>query len=217
MKVDVVIPFQNRSYSNSLWSVMNQSYPDIDVHLIGYTGKWNVSRARNRGIKEAKGEITIVIDADIIMEKEVVNTLVQMHLADPQAYITAQVRMLLEDVKMPEDYDKLEQIWKGWSLGFGGLFSAPTEWWVKVRGFDERRDCLLLEDVDMRERAQMDDRNCKFLNRMELHRDWVHVYHEKHPNSFMQLTKKQVEDLARRRWSFRKIEKTVVLNPESWG
>lgn len=210
MKVSVVIPYQNRSIFNCVSSVLKQTYANIEVVLIDYSEPWNIAKARNKGIMESHGELTVILDADIILEPMVIANLMELHSRIPDAYITAQVRMLKEKIEYPRDVNDLDKMWKGLSLGYGGLFSARRKWWIRVRGFDERRDTMLLEDIDMRERAKMDGMQVGFLNSLLEDNTGSYVYHEPHPNRFMGLSESEKNRVLERRRELEKDREVVT-------
>lgn len=109
--ISVVIPLFNkkRNIASTLESVLNQSYSDLEVVIVddgstdgsddvvrGFLAKNDrirlitqvnsgVSAARNRGIKDAKGEYVALIDGDDFWEKDCLSELARLTVDYPNA------------------------------------------------------------------------------------------------------------------------------------
>jgi len=113
--ISIVIPVYNQAnkISKCLDSILNQSYQDFEVIIVDdgskdgigevlekYKNAFHVTRstlrvinqenqgsnpARNRGAQEAKGEYIIFCDADVVMQPEMLETMLKTLESDPQA------------------------------------------------------------------------------------------------------------------------------------
>lgn len=198
-------------------------YPTDDI--------WNLSLARNMGIRrsDSRCKIVTVVDADLILASRVMEVLVGAHFSRPQSYISCFVRMLLPSglsdldadavaLQFPECYTKLRAL-KYWSSsGWGGLVSAPRNWLFKVRGFDERMKLWGAEDSDLWKRAGLDGMDRYRLNDVKM--EDIEIYHQFHSDSLSwNQDELIVEELNRIIWNkeMRARDYTVMRNNENWG
>ncbi len=103
--------------------------PDLNIVTVTAPGPWNASRARNLGLRQARGEIVVLIDADIIVPTD--------HLEKvwkEQAGATSD-RIILSNVK---GYDE----WEEAAARHGQSFAHYRDSWLD--GVDEDR---LADDV----------------------------------------------------------------------
>ena len=81
MKVSVVIPTRNRPrLANSLKSQIKKFNPECEVIIVDQSNSKfpNTSKAKNEGIKKAKGEVIIFFDDDV----EIIKDTIQSHLKE---------------------------------------------------------------------------------------------------------------------------------------
>lgn len=113
--ISIIIPVYNQAnkISKCLDSILNQSYKDFEVIVVNdgsrdnmvevlekYKNTFHVMRyalrvinqenqgsnpARNRGAQEAKGEYIIFCDADVVMQPEMLETMLNTLEANPEA------------------------------------------------------------------------------------------------------------------------------------
>lgn len=109
--ISIIIPLYNKEHCirETLFSVLSQSYKDFEIVIVNDGSKDSskevvesiedsrirlinkenegVSKARNRGIKEAKGEWVFFLDADDLMSEGCLQALVDLGNQYPQAKI----------------------------------------------------------------------------------------------------------------------------------
>ena len=288
----VVIPLRDRwgtRLRNCVESIVNQTLQPLEIIVADYgsTEKghgeimrtlddfdctvyyyptdeiWNLSRARNMGIRRSQCENVAVVDADLILEPRVMEVLSQAHASRPRSYISCFIRMLLpkvwhhfndffknrvaggqsradviqeyrklyprpdeipDDFQLPQDFAKLKNMGFWASAGWGGLASAPRDWFFKVRGFDERMKFWGSEDGDLWKRAGLDGLDCYRINDLEeantevyhqWHDDCISLaYHE--PWSFIPLTPEEEHQIN---WNKTLMTRdfTIMRNNDDWG
>ena len=205
---------------------------DCSIYYYPTDEEWNLSKARNMGIRRtnAQCENVAVIDADLILEPRVMEVLSQAHASRARSYISCFIRMLMpkswpdefndipEDLCLPEDFVKLKNM-KFWtSAGWGGLVSAPRSWLFSVRGFDERMKFWGAEDMDLWRRASLVGMDQYRLN--DLEREEVEIYHQWHDDCLTwdqgRLTKAEADQITWNRMIATR-DNTIVRNNEKWG
>jgi len=195
---------------------------DCTVYRYSTDEVWSLSIARNIGIRRATGEIIATVDADLILEPDVLSTIVEQHKKTKNAFIVSTVcnlheSMNLNEIHLPEDYTKLRNCKP--RPGRGGVTSASREWWHKVRAFDERMRGWGAEDNDIWKRAGTDDRNLLDIQTFGL--PYTKVYHQWHPFPILiktkQLSEKKFRELRRTNKKIWKYDETVIRNDENWG
>ncbi len=222
-------------------------YPDTD-------GIWNLSKARNMGIRRSQCENFAAVDADVILEPRVVEVLSQAHASRLRSYISCFLRMLLPEenphftefiqncvaggrsragciaeyrklypdnpdgFQLPRDFAKLRNIGFWASAGWGGLVSAPRDWFFKVRGFDERMRFWGGEDADMWKRAGLDNMDRYRIN--DLEQEDTEIYHQFHDDCLSwDQSRLTEEEAAQIRWNrlLAKKDFTLMRNNDIWG
>lgn len=183
---------------------------------------WSLSIARNIGIRRATGKIIVTVDADLILESNVLSMIMEQHGKIENSFIVSTVCDLhesvnLENICFPDDYEKFKTCVP--RIGFGGVMSASREWWHKVRAFDERMVGWGAEDNDMWRRAGADGRSLLDIQTLGL--PYTKVYHQWHPFPLLiktkQVSEKQFKELRRINKKIWKYDETVIRNDENWG
>ncbi len=133
-----------------------------------------------------------------------------------------------DDFRLPQDSAKLRGIARadrsGISAGWGGLVSAPRDWFFKVRGFDERMKFWGGEDGDLWKRAGLDGMNCYRIN--DLEETDTEVYHQFHddcisagyeePWGLTILTTEQDHHITWNKTLMAR-DNTIIRNNDNWG
>jgi len=178
---------------------------------------WSLSIARNIGIRRATGEIVVTVDADLILEQDVLNTIVKQYEEIENAFVVSCVcnlrkKINLRKIRLPIDYDKFRGKCKP-RWGIGGLMSAPREWWYKVRGFEERMKGWGVEDDDMNRRANRDGRETLNIQNLELHN--IKIYHQWHRKYTYDPKHKNIWEKNYK--IYKEYKDIIIRNDENWG
>lgn len=190
------------------------------TYYISSADYWSLSIARNIGLRRASGKYATTLDIDCIIEPEVMATVLDFHLKYPNSLILNRPCDLpeinLEDIKLPRDYSKLNDLCTYKRLGYGCLMSASKEWWFKCRGFDERLKIWGGEDDDMMNRAKRDNMKIIMLDTLKIPQ--TRNIHQWHPTKNLRV---KASD-----WTFYKFtqvklavlkEESIIRNDEGWG
>lgn len=202
-----------------------RALPDCMFYHYKTDDPWSLSIARNIGLRRARAKHTCVLDADLIMEPRVLEWALKGHTDSPTCYINTRV-ILLEPgainpatLELPRDFDLLRSIDSSTRTdGWGGFTSAPTTWWHRCRGFDERMIWWGWEDVDMWKRAGRAGWGRNHLSITE-YLD-VEIYHQFHINAQVEAVRQRrddVYDAIKRNEYFAKRSGGIIRNDENWG
>lgn len=183
---------------------------------------WSLSMARNIGIRRASCRYVVTLDADIILEPKVLETIVSLHEQHPDTLILSTVRNMKEGfskIKLPEDYKKISESSYPPRPGIGGLMSADIKWWYYVRGFDERFCGWGGEDDDLRRRAVKTNKDIVYLQPLEIPQ--TKVFHQWHPKPYLvkskQLTYQENTKLRKHNQKMYRAGGHLIRNDEKWG
>jgi len=187
------------------------------------TDVWSLSAARNMGIRRAKGEYAITLDADCILDVNVLSSIVNILKDNENSLITSEVydlpEMDLNQINLPDSYDVLHKTAKKIRRGRGALIGTTRKWWHKVRGFDERIKIWGGDENDLIKRAKNDGLIIKCLNDMDLERTVVfHQWHQSSKERYIQeLGEKEFISYRRANRRIWRKDSTIIRNNESWG
>lgn len=202
---------------------------DCTLYYCKTKNVWNLSKARNIGIRKAAAhanpdKIIMSIDADLMLESRVVEAILRRHRKNPKTLITSKVFDLpkgtrLTNIELPKSYKKFGKIEDRKRWGFGALMSARGIWWRRVRGFDERISVWGAEDDDLRKRARLD--GLKVVELQDMNLDNIKVFHQWHPKA-MKIHKKHLgEDVFAKVYEVNlailKLDETIRRNNKKWG
>lgn len=171
-RVTIVIPiFNNASMlDDCLRTLLPQDYPDYEVIVVDDGSSDNpaavadrypvrlltgphlgISAARNRAIREASGEIILLVDSDLKAPKDLASRMVKPLLAEPELAVT----MAWWDISNPDNLvaDLSFRVYEYWihpitepDFFFGYCFAIWKEVFSQIGYFDE--SLPLVEDVD---------------------------------------------------------------------
>lgn len=156
-QISIIIPLYNKEncIRDTLDSVLSQSYEDFEIVVVNDGSKDNsvavvesmcdsrirlinkenegVSKTRNRGIKEAKGEWLLFLDADDTMENGCLQALIDLGQLYPQAnvlcgnFITKTEKEDIDSSSIKESClipDPFKLIWKKmWNMRLGSFIA----------------------------------------------------------------------------------------------
>jgi len=172
---------------------------------------WNISRARNIGIRNAKTDYVMTTDVDCIFAPNFIETIMR-HMGQDKI-----IHCRISD--LPNKYDdKLDNFtWmnKVSTLrpqhGYGGCQAFPRAWAFKVHGFDEDFKGWGADDTDFYHRAIQD----------KLKNVWIEkeasFFHQWHPMDNRMEDREQVNENRLRLKLTETGKLSVVRNPSGWG
>lgn len=214
--------------SNESFKELMEAVSPFHCNVLRYPTKdvWSLSIARNIGIRRACGSHVVTLDADVILEPRVLETILDLLGKNSNSLIVSTMRNLnnpddinLDNMKLPEDYNKIEEQSRPPRPGIGGLMLATRSWWHKVRGFDERMKGWGAEDDDLRKRAKRSGKTVIYLQNLNLPQ--TKVFHQWHPRALLvkskQLTSKDYHAFARANKRIFRGSGTIIRNDASWG
>lgn len=140
---------------------------------------WNISRARNIGIRNAQADFIMTTDVDCVFASDFIETVLRHAAKDKM------VHCRISD--LPQDYDgSLENsLWMNKisflrpNFAYGGCQVFPKEWALKVRGFDEAYKIWGADDTDFYLRGTQDGMESVWIERET---SFFHQWHETENN-----------------------------------
>lgn len=138
----------------------------FDVKIIVNEKNLGFSSTINRGVKEAKGEVVVLLNTDVIPQKDFLEPLLK-HFDNPKVFAVGCMDESMEDgkkvlrgrgigswqrgflVHARGEVDKSNTLWVN---GGSGVFRKSI--WEKLGGFDELYNPFYYEDIDISYRAQ---------------------------------------------------------------
>jgi len=150
---------------NALKSKMSSIYKNINFKIVRNEKNLGFSSNVNKGIKEAKGEIVILLNSDVIPEKGSLNPLLK-HFEDPEVFAVGSMDKSIESGKVVlrgrgigkwqrgflvhsrGEVNKLSTLWV--SCGSGAFRKSI---WDKLGGLDTLYNPFYWEDIDLSYRA----------------------------------------------------------------
>jgi len=181
-------------------------------HIYTKTGDvWNISRARNIGIRNAKAKFIMTTDVDCIFAPDFVETVLQ-HMAEDKI-----IHCRISD--LPGNYDgKLDDfLWMNKvselrpPFGYGGCQVFSKKWATKVRGFDEEYSMWGADDTDFYLRAVQDGLKSIWIERKT---SFFHQFHETENNE------KNRDYVVGNRHRLKQVESgllPITRNESGWG
>ncbi len=202
-----------------------QVLPDCTFYRYETDEPWSLAIARNIGLRRARAKHACVLDADLIMEPRVLEWSLKIHMDFPTCYVNTRVILLNPSamnpatLELPRDFGLLQSAdLSTRSEGWGGFTSAPTTWWCRCHGFDERMVWWGWEDVDMWKRAARAGFGRNHLCITEYPN--IEIYHQFHINAQVEAIRQrndEVYDAIKQNEYFAKRESGVQRNDENWG
>ncbi len=172
-----IIVVDNGSTDNSV-NLIKENYPEVKI--IELRKNYGFSVAVNKGIKNSKGELILLLNNDIVLKKDFLEKAIESEIKYPEAGFFA-VRILIKDrpefidtagdaftiagfsykIGTLENRDSYKKSY--WCFGAcGGCALYRRELFEKVGLFDEDY-FIFIEDVDLSFRAQLYGYKCRFV------------------------------------------------------
>ncbi|MFH1832971.1 MAG: glycosyltransferase family 2 protein [Candidatus Levyibacteriota bacterium] len=158
------------STDDSIEKIKNQKSKikntNVKLKIIENSKNLGFSSTVNRGVKESMGEIIILLNTDVIPEKNFLGPLL-LHFNDPNVFAVGCMDKSIEDGKVilrgrgigrwergffvhkRGEVDKKDTLWVN---GGSGAFRKSI--WDKIGGFNELYNPFYWEDIDLSYRAQ---------------------------------------------------------------
>ncbi len=194
------------------------------VCIVSHTPEdpWNKCIALNIGLRRAAGTFAMATDVDMIFAPNFLETVVSVLEEDDQRFVLCRCRYLPRGVQvtLPAIRDAFGELcsmsfW-GEPSGVGGCQATPTEWFLKVGGYDEEFRFWGGEDNDMHQRA-LDDglREVQICDRTVILHQWHSYEYESYtPN----LKRECREFIDKNRARLRAMKGRIVRNEgKHWG
>jgi hypothetical protein len=121
-----------------------QSFPQVKVIKLNQKGIYHSSRCFNAGIKEAKGEILVIPDADVMVEKDFLSTAYEEHRKAPELVMYF-YRLIQEKELSRSDDFSFEYVRQTCKLtvanleNYGGCLTVRKKWLVEIGGYEMHR------------------------------------------------------------------------------
>lgn len=172
---------------------------------------WNISRARNIGIRNARAKYVMTTDVDCIFAPNFIEIILK-YVAENRI-----IHCRISD--LPQDYDdnldnfpwmnKISALRS--QYGYGGCQVFPKLWAFKVHGFDEEYKGWGADDTDFYHRAIQDG-----LENIWLEKE-TSFFHQWHPIDNRMEDRNQVNE-NRLRLKLTEIGRaSIIRNPSGWG
>ena len=248
----LVVPIRNRyehMLRNCLKSVELQTLENVELIIVDYgstheniektldmappctiyryetTQPWNLSTARNIGLRRANAEYVGTLDGDLIMEPSVLDLAHKIHTLYEMCYITTRVILLSQNaippsaIELPRSYEEIaNSAYIKRAEGWGGFISAPALWWKECRGFDERMKWWGWEDVDMWKRVARARLTRSRLQKIGSPNSEVyHQYHTNVQTEALQQKNMPIYEAIMLNEHYAKHTKGIYRNTEKWG
>lgn len=172
---------------------------------------WNISRARNAGIRAARGVFVAVTDFDCVFSPDFLETTFK-HLDEGNI-----LHCRIYD--LPEKYEGTLNDWErmkalsalrpNWC--YGGSQAVSRAWAESVHGYDEKFELWGADDTDFMERAVAAGKKNVWI---ENETSYFHQYHSKANRA------ENPEQLARNKARLKLTETRqlpIIRNPHEWG
>lgn len=110
----------------------------LDLQVVDASSRRGPSAARNIGAEQARSPLLLFCDADDVVGREWVRTLVEALASNPFVGGPCHPFSTKSGIWLP-DYgsEGLPVAWDDWKYAFAGNFGITTEAWLLVGGFDE--------------------------------------------------------------------------------
>lgn len=193
--------------------------------------EWSPPRACNIGVRKARGDTIIKLDADLILEPHTLED--TLEYVSKGSFVIRQPKFLtkhfnIENLTLPRDYPQIREAQYNYFLpSYGGFFAAHHDWWHKVRGYDERYLWYGCNDWDLWNRAVRSglkrwifgQPGLKGMKGISPYAKDTYVYHQWHPEPAIRLniTEEAFEKHRERNREIYNNAQEVVRNAENWG
>ena len=116
-------------------------YPSVRTITLGRTGTYHSSHCFNRGILEASGEILVIPDADVMVERSFLSTVYEEHRGDPELVLyfhrLCQSRDAHKALDRTLDTVKATSAIRLYGIeNHGGCLSVRKKWLLEIDGYE---------------------------------------------------------------------------------
>ena len=181
-------------------------------YLYEKTGQpWNISRARNIGIRAAKGEFVMVTDMDCLFAPNFIETVLCHAAAGVIVHcriydIPNNVSVTMDDLPRMKGISAMRPAWC-----YGGCQVVSREWANAVHGYDEKYELWGADDTDFMERAVGSGMKNVWI---ENETSYFHQWHDQW-NRQSDIAQKDKNRARLKLTETRQLP--IVRNPHEWG
>jgi hypothetical protein len=121
-----------------------RNFPQVKVMPLNQKGMYHSSRCFNAGIQEARGEILVIPDADVLVEEDFLSTVYEEHLKSPDLVLYF-YRLIQEKGLSRSDDFSFEYIKRTCKLtaasleNYGGCVTVRKKWLIEIGGYEMHR------------------------------------------------------------------------------
>jgi hypothetical protein len=121
-----------------------KKYPGVKVKTLNQKGMYHSSYCFNGGIKEAKGEVLVIPDADVMVEKDFLSTAYEEHSKNHELVMYfhryCQTEEFFKENNFSFDYVKSTSRYLKSSIeNYGGCLSVRKRWLLEIGGYEQHR------------------------------------------------------------------------------
>ena len=121
-----------------------KKYPGIKVKALNNDGVYHSSYCFNHGIKEAKGDILVIPDADVMVEKDFLSTVYEEHRKNHELviyfYRFCQENKFFNYNDLSFEFIKQTSKFLESNIdNYGGCLSVRKKWLLKIGGYEQHR------------------------------------------------------------------------------
>ncbi len=121
-----------------------RKYPRVKVKVLNREGIYHSSYCFNMGIKEATGEILVIVDADVMVTKDFLSTVYEEHRKNHELvmyfYRFCQEKELFNKKDFSFEYIKKSAKLPALNVdNYGGCLSVRKKWLIEVDGYEQHR------------------------------------------------------------------------------
>lgn len=121
-----------------------QKYPGVNIKLLGREGVYHSSYCFNGGIEAAQGDIIVIPDADLMVEKDFLSILYEEHKKNRELVLYFYRFCQEEEDYKKDDFSfdyikRTTRLWDSNVSNYGGCLSVRKEWLLEIDGYEQHR------------------------------------------------------------------------------
>ncbi|UCG17705.1 MAG: glycosyltransferase [Phycisphaerales bacterium] len=113
--------------------------PGFRIVTLGRQGTYHSSYCFNAGIEAARGELLVILDADVVVEDDFLETVLREHRANPRLVMYVSRYDEPEDQHLPDTHrDRLRNVCLLKNpTNYGGCLTVRKKWLMKINGYEQ--------------------------------------------------------------------------------